>query len=122
MGPNTLLTIRGRKTGEPRTAAVAVVEVDGQRWVIGAYGNVNWVRNLRAAGEGILRVGRRPELVRAVELSTEEAADFFREVLAPYAHGLPPIARMWIPGEILDDPERAASNRPVFELHAQPAQ
>ncbi len=52
MGPNAMLTVRGRKTGEPRTAAVAVLEVDGRRWILGAYGEVNWVRNLRAAGRG----------------------------------------------------------------------
>ena len=51
MGPNLLLTVRGRTTGEPRTAAVAVAEIDGRRYVIGAYGDVNWVKNLRAAGE-----------------------------------------------------------------------
>lgn len=121
IGPNRLLTVRGRKTGEPRAAGVAVIEFDGRRWVMGTYGVVNWVRNLRAAGEGTLRVGRQPERVRAVELSTKEAAKFFREVLVPYSHGLPLLARMWVPREILDDAESAANSRPVFELHAQHA-
>src|SRR5918992_1922326 len=94
MGPNTLLTVRGRKSGLPRTTPVAVLEVDGRRWVIGAYGDVNWVRNLRAAREGVIRVGGRPQRVRAVELSTEEAAAFFREVLVPYVGRLPLVWRM----------------------------
>jgi deazaflavin-dependent oxidoreductase (nitroreductase family) len=121
MGPNTLLTVPGRKSGQPRTAAVAVVEVDGRRWVIGSYGNVNWVRNLRAAGEGMIGVGGRQQRVSAVELSTAEVAAFFRDVLVPYTDGLPLVARMWVPREIIDHPENAASSRPVFELHAQPA-
>ncbi|MEX0666870.1 MAG: nitroreductase family deazaflavin-dependent oxidoreductase [Acidimicrobiia bacterium] len=120
MGPNTLLTVRGRRSGQPRTAAVAIVEVDSRRWVIGSYGNVNWVRNLRAAGEGTIRTGRRSEQIVAVELSAEEAAAFFRDVLAPYVEGLPWIGRIWVPQEILEDPVSAASSRPVFQLHAQP--
>ena len=123
MGPNTLLTVRGRKSGLPRTTPVAVVEADGRRWVIGAYGDVNWVRNLRAAREGVIRVGGRPQQVRAVEFSTEEAAAFFREVLVPYLGRLPLVWRMvtmLVAREILDDPTGAASSRPVFELHAQP--
>ena len=59
MGPNRLLTVRGRKSGEPRTAPVAVVEVDGRRWVVGTFGETHWVRNLRAAGEATLRIDGR---------------------------------------------------------------
>ena len=121
MGPNTLLTVPGRKSGIPRTAAVAVVNVDGQRWVIGTFGNVNWVRNLRAARGGVIRVGNRSERVTAVELSKEEASAFFQEVLVPYVHGLPLPARiliMRLAHEIIDHPEEAAASRPVFELHA----
>ncbi len=38
MGPDALMTIRGRRSGSPRTVAVAVVNIDGRRWVIEAYG------------------------------------------------------------------------------------
>jgi len=121
VGPNALLTVRGRRTGEPRTTPVAVVEVDGRRWVIGTFGEVNWVRNLRAAGEGNLQMGRRREEVRAVELSPEETAFFFGEVLGPYVRRLP--FGRWLLGsvlgasEILDDPAGSARRHPVFELH-----
>jgi deazaflavin-dependent oxidoreductase (nitroreductase family) len=114
------LTVRGRKTGEARTTPVALVEVGGRRWVIGTFGEVNWVRNLRAAGEGTLAVRRRQEQVRAVELTKDEAAAFFSEVLEPYL-GSVPLGR-WLlgsvlqSGEIIDDPLEAAQRRPVFEL------
>jgi deazaflavin-dependent oxidoreductase (nitroreductase family) len=49
-----LLTVRGRKTGQPRTTPVDVMDVDGQRWLVAGYGPANWVRNARAAGEVIL--------------------------------------------------------------------
>src|SRR2546423_11430149 len=69
LGPNALLTVRGRKSGQPRTTPVALVEVGGRRWVIGTFGEVNWVRNLRAAGEASLAVGQRQLQVHAVELT-----------------------------------------------------
>src|SRR5258708_39219744 len=77
MGPNTLLTVRGRTSGEPRTAPVAVMEMDGKRWVIGAYGAVQWVLNLRAAGEADIRLHGTTMHVRAAELDRAAAVTFF---------------------------------------------
>jgi len=120
MGPNALITVKGRKTGLPRTTPVALVEIDGKKWVIGTFGEVNWVRNLRAAGVATLSVGSRREEVRSVELTPEEGAAFFRDVIGPY------VRRMRIGAlllsvlrsrDILDDPAGAAARRPVFELH-----
>lgn len=126
MGPNTLLTVRGRVSGRPRTAPVAVVEVDGRRWVVGTFGDVNWVRNLRAAREAEIRVEGRPEHVAAVELNHEEAATLFRDVVTGYVRRLPllwrivtnALVRLAAP-EVLSDPERAATRRPVFELRSE---
>jgi len=120
MGPNALLSVRGRKSGQVRTTPVALVEVGGRRWVIGTFGNVNWVRNLRAAGEATVAVGRRSERVRAVELDHDQAAAFFTDVVGPFAGGTR-FARWMLrsllhAGDILDDPRGAAERRPVFEL------
>src|ERR1700694_4907373 len=79
LGPNALLSVRGRKSGVLRTTPVARVKVDGRTWIIGTFGDVNWVRNLRAAGEGVLTVGRRRESMRATELSRAESKAFFAE-------------------------------------------
>ena len=121
LGPNALLTVRGRKSGLDRTNPVALVEIGGGRWVIGTFGEVNWVRNLRAAGRARLTVGRRQEEVVAVELSRAEGAVFFRDVVGPYVKGLP-LGRQLIgmlgAREVIDDPEAAAARRPVFELRA----
>jgi deazaflavin-dependent oxidoreductase (nitroreductase family) len=119
MGPNSLLTVRGRKTGVPRSTPVALVEVGGRRWIVGTFGETNWVRNLRVAGRGTVSVGSRSEEVLASELSEEAATAFFREVLAPYARRLP-LGRLVLSvlgaGDVLDDPEGSARKRPVFEL------
>src|SRR5438477_8304847 len=72
LGPNALITVRGRKSGLPRTTPVALVELQGKRWVIGAFGETKWVSNLRVSGEATLSMGRREEQGKASELSTEE--------------------------------------------------
>jgi deazaflavin-dependent oxidoreductase (nitroreductase family) len=119
LGPNALLTVRGRKTGQPRTTPVALVEVGGRRWVIGTFGEVNWVRNLRAAGEATITIKHRSQHVQAIELSPGEGAGFFRDVLAPYVRRVP-LGR-WLlgalgAGEILSDPDGSGRRHPVFEL------
>ena len=121
MGPNALLTVRGRKSGVPRTTPVAVVDIDGRRWVVGTFGDVNWVRNLRAAGRATIQAGKRSEAVLARELTPEQATAFFRDVLAPYARSLrigPVLLRVLGAGDILADPAGSAEKRPVFELRA----
>ena len=122
LGPNALITIRGRKSGLDRTTPVALVEIGGKRWVIGTFGETNWVRNLRSAREAALTVGKRRDVVRAQELSPSDATAFFRDVLAPYVRRIP-FGRVMLGSvlgakDILEDPAVAAERRPVFELHA----
>lgn len=122
MGPNGLITVRGRKSGELRTTPVAFVEVDGQTWVQSPFGDVNWVRNLRTAGAATITLGGRVEDVRAVELSRSEKVGFFSEVLAPYirrTRGRRLIARVLGLSEVLTDPVSAADLHPVFELRRE---
>jgi deazaflavin-dependent oxidoreductase (nitroreductase family) len=87
MGPNVLLTVRGRTSGLPRTFPVALLGSAGRIYVQSPYGEVNWVRNLRAAGEGVLARGRRRDEVDAVELSPDEGGPILRDALAPYMRG-----------------------------------
>lgn len=121
MGPNALLTVRGRTSGLLRTTPVALVVIGGRRWIIGTFGDVNWVRNLRAAGEATLTIGGRTEPVHAVELSQQETASFFKDVLTPYVNRLPfgrfLLGTLLGAREILTDPDGAAPRHPVFELH-----
>src|SRR5713101_9639033 len=77
--PMYLLTVRGRKSGLPRTVSLAIIQRNGKRYVGSPFGIVDWVRNLRAAGEAVLTRGRRSETVTARELPTGEAALVLRE-------------------------------------------
>ena len=122
LGFNGLITIRGRKTGQPHTSAVAIIEVDGRRWIWCPWGDVNWVRNLRAAGEATITVRRQGEVVRARELDPAERLAFFRDVLGPVARGMR--GGVWfirtVDGVDLADPVGAADGRCVFELEKVP--
>jgi deazaflavin-dependent oxidoreductase (nitroreductase family) len=119
MGYNRLVTIRGRKSGLPRTTAIAVIEVSGRRWVWAPWGEVHWVRNLRAAGRATINVRGRNEEVRATELDPTERVAFFRDTLLPVARGIPfgiSFVKI-VDGVDLNDPVEAAEGRVVFELH-----
>lgn len=77
--PMYLLTVRGRKSGLPRTVPVAIIQHKGRRYVGAAFEMVDWARNLRAAGEATLTRGRRSETVSARELPPSEAALVLRD-------------------------------------------
>jgi deazaflavin-dependent oxidoreductase (nitroreductase family) len=118
MGYNGLLTVRGRKTGQPRTTPLAIIEVDDRRWVWSPWGEVHWVHNLRAAGRATIEVRRQEQEVQAVELDPAERARFFRETLAPLARSMRggvTFIRL-LDGVDLDDPNEIGEGRPVFEL------
>jgi deazaflavin-dependent oxidoreductase (nitroreductase family) len=118
LGFNGLITIRGRTSGLPRTTPVAIIAVSGRRWVWAPWGDVHWVRNLRAAGRATITVRGKKEEVRATELGKAQRVEFFRDVLAPVARGIPfgtTFIRV-VDGVDLGDPLEAAEGRPVFEL------
>jgi deazaflavin-dependent oxidoreductase (nitroreductase family) len=119
LGFNGLITIRGRKSGQPRTTPVAIIDVSGRRWVWAPWGEVHWVRNLRAAGRATITVRGKEEEVRATELDRTERIGFFRDVLSPVARHIPlgfSFIRI-VDGVDLNRPLEAADGRPVFELH-----
>ena len=119
IGPNGLVTIRGRRSGLPRTTPLAIIKVGGRRWVWTPWGEVQWARNLRAAGRATIAVRGRKEEVSATELDPTQRVGFFRDILGPYARRIP--LGVWfiriVDGVDLHDPVEAAKGRRVFELH-----
>jgi len=73
--------VRGRKSGQPHTVPVTLVEQDGQRWLVAPYGVVQWVSNIRAAGTATLTRGRRSEVISVTELPAGEAAPILKQYL-----------------------------------------
>lgn len=117
MGPDVLLTVPGRKTGLPRTTPIAIGEIAGRQWLLSPFGDVDWARNLRAAGRATVRSGRAPYAITARSLDLDQRIEFFRDVLDPYlrTHSAAAwIHRLWY--GIPDDPVAAAQRCGVFEV------
>jgi deazaflavin-dependent oxidoreductase (nitroreductase family) len=75
------LRVRGRTSGEWRSVPVNLLTFGGKRYLVAPRGTTQWVRNLRVANEGELRVGRRTERFRATELSDDAKPPILRAYL-----------------------------------------
>jgi deazaflavin-dependent oxidoreductase (nitroreductase family) len=80
-----VLAVRGRTSGEIRTVPVNLLTVDGQPYLVAPRGQVQWVRNIRVAGEGELRIGKRVTAFAAEELADDEKVPVLREYLRKWA-------------------------------------
>ena len=87
VGPGTarVLAVKGRKSGKWRTVPVNMLTYDGHRYLVSPRGETQWVRNLRAAGDGELRRGLRAERFHARELSDYEKVAVLRAYLRMWA-------------------------------------
>ena len=104
------LTVRGRRTGAERTVPLHVLEVDGERYLVAPRGEVEWVQNIRAAGQARLRRrGRAPERIGVEEITDarrppliekyrerwgREVVDFWSQLPRPEQH---PVFRVVAP-------------------------
>jgi hypothetical protein len=98
---------------------VTLVEEDGQRWLVAPYGEVNWVRNARTAGQVTLTRGHHCETVSIVELSPIEQAPILKEYLRRV-----PIVRPFFDARVSSPLEAfvaEASRHPVFRLASSTA-
>ncbi|MFF7163643.1 nitroreductase family deazaflavin-dependent oxidoreductase [Streptomyces sp. NPDC008086] len=75
------MSVRGRRSGRMQRIPVNPHSHDGARYLVSARGHSQWVRNMRAAGGGELRVGRRVRAFSAVELPDEEKLPILRTYL-----------------------------------------
>ncbi len=109
-----LLTVTGRRSGAPRSTPVTLVEEGGRRWLVSPYGEVAWVRNLRATGRATLsRCGHTVEIA-VREVGADEAAP----VLKMYVTRVP-ITRPYF--DVRPDSDAAAfraeaPRHPVFAI------
>jgi deazaflavin-dependent oxidoreductase (nitroreductase family) len=100
-----LLTVRGRRSGATLSTPVGPVRDGGRTWVVSPFGEVNWVRNARAAGEVGLDRGSDHVIYAVRELNPDES----RPVVQRY---LDTPARLFA-GRTIRDTTRP---HPVFEL------
>jgi deazaflavin-dependent oxidoreductase (nitroreductase family) len=76
-----VLSVRGRKSGEWRSTPVNPLTFGGSRYLVSPRGHTQWVRNLRIAGGGELRLGRRAERFTATEVPDDQKPELLREYL-----------------------------------------
>jgi len=65
------LSVRGRRSGQMQRIPVNPHTYEGGQYLVSARGHSQWVRNMRAAGGGELRVGRRVRTFSAVEIADD---------------------------------------------------
>jgi len=79
IGKSYILSVKGRTTGRTYSTPVDVMNRDGRMYLVAAYGEVNWVRNIRTSGEAMLRRGRKLIAVRALELEPSDSVEVLRQ-------------------------------------------
>jgi len=77
-GPVRVLTVPGRKSGEPRSTPATPFTLADRLYVVGGYPKADWVLNARAAGTGTVTGGRKSQQVSFVELTAEQARPVLR--------------------------------------------
>ena len=82
IGPASLLTTTGRRTGRPRSTPVIPVRQPGHLWLVAPYGDVSWVLNARATGKVVLRSGRQTLTYTIREVLAAEAGPILKRYVS----------------------------------------
>jgi deazaflavin-dependent oxidoreductase (nitroreductase family) len=111
-----VLAVRGRKSGEWRTTPVNLLSLEGKRYLVSPRGETQWVRNLRVARDGELRLGRRTERFTAAEIPDDAKPAILRAYLARWKMEV----GVFFGGVGPDSPDselrRIAPDHPIFEI------
>lgn len=111
-----ILAVKGRKSGEWRTTPVNLLSYEGGRYLVAPRGNTQWVRNMRAAGGGELRLGSKREAIRVVELADAEKPDLLRAYLKLWKMETGIFFGGVTDASPEDDLRRIAPNHPAFRI------
>jgi deazaflavin-dependent oxidoreductase (nitroreductase family) len=111
-----VLAVRGRKTGEWHTTPVNPLPYQGGWYLLAPRGNTQWVRNLRVAGTGELRLGGKVRRFRAEELPDKEKLPYLREYLRRWYRDVAKEFGVSGPDASDAELERIAPDHPVFRI------
>jgi deazaflavin-dependent oxidoreductase (nitroreductase family) len=110
------LTVRGRTSGKPQSVPVSPIEVDGARYLVAPRGTTQWVRNIRAAGEGELRLGRKRERISVQEIPDDAKPAVLRPYLRVWESEMKKFFNGVGPDASDEDMRREADEHPVFRI------
>jgi deazaflavin-dependent oxidoreductase (nitroreductase family) len=113
-----VLEVRGRSSGQWRRTPVNLLTVEGERYLVAPRGHTQWVRNLRASGQGRLALGRRGEPFTAVELDDHDKVPILRAYLKRWKAEVGVFFEGVGPDSSEQELARIAPNHPVFRLSA----
>jgi deazaflavin-dependent oxidoreductase (nitroreductase family) len=111
-----VLAVKGRTSGEWRTTPVNLLSHDDRRYLVAARGETQWVRNLRAAGSGELRLGKRSESFRGRELTDDEKVPVLRAYLTRWKAEVGIFFEGTGPDSSDDQIRAIAPKHPAFEV------
>ena len=111
-----VLEVRGRKSGQPRRTPVNLLTYEGERYLVSPRGHTQWVRNLRASGEGKLWLGRRSEPFTAIELSDDQKPPLLRAYLKRWKWEVGVFFEGVGPGSSDEELRRIAPDHPAFRI------
>jgi len=114
-----VLEVRGRKSGEPRRTPVNLMTLDGTRYLVAPRGHTQWVRNLRARGEGRLLLGRRAEPFAATELPDDEKPALLRAYLKRWKWEVGAFFGGVRPDSSDAELRRIAPDHPIFRIETR---
>jgi deazaflavin-dependent oxidoreductase (nitroreductase family) len=115
VGSQYLLTAPGRKSGAPRSTPISVVTMNGERYIVSAFSDADWVKNVRAAPGATLRRGGHTEAVTLVELPEAERDPVLRAFLLQVPGGV-----RFFESSKPDVVVASAGRYPVFRIVAVP--
>jgi deazaflavin-dependent oxidoreductase (nitroreductase family) len=111
-----VLRVRGRTSGEWRSTPVNLLTMGDKQYLVAPRGHTQWVRNIRASGEGELLVGRRTQRFKAVEIADDQKISILREYLRRWSFEV----GMFFGGVSADSSDaelrRIAPDHPVFQV------
>jgi deazaflavin-dependent oxidoreductase (nitroreductase family) len=111
-----VLEIKGRRSGEWRKTPVNLLRYEGADYLVAARGQTQWVKNLRASGQGRLRVGKRTQTFEAVELADDDKSDLLRAYLKKWKVEVGVFFAGVGPDSSDEELRRIAPDHPVFRL------
>jgi len=117
-----VLEVRGRTSGELRRTPVNLLTLERRRYLVAPRGNTQWVRNLRASGEGRLLVGPRGESFTATELTDEEKTPVLRAYLKRWRFEVGVFFDGVGPDSDEQELRRIAPRHPVFRIEPSSSQ
>jgi hypothetical protein len=113
-----VLRVKGRTSGEWRSAPVNLLTYEGKQYLVAPRGQTQWVRNIRVSGTGELLLGTKAQPFRALELGDDEKIPILKAYLKRWKAEVGVFFR----GVSADSPEadlrRIAPDHPVFRVEA----